>query len=67
MDTISLVVENEYGQWLLKMLPQLQVAQSKRWLFSEVKADFEMQFDDFELFWFSKSVQTLKRAGLLSL
>jgi hypothetical protein len=34
---------------------------------AELKTDFESQFENFELFWVSKPVQTLKDSGLLIL
>ena len=35
--------------------------------FAQLKADFETHFDDFELFWHSKPVKTLRAFGLLLL
>jgi len=40
---------------------------SKTYFFQEVKADFETHLDDFELFWYSKPVNTLREFGLLVL
>ena len=66
-DLLSITVEKAHGQWLLKILPKLSLRESKVTTLSELKADFESQFDDFELFWFSKPVQALRTSGLLLL
>ena len=33
----------------------------------ELKADYEKEFNDFELFWYLKPMMTLKQFGLVSL
>ncbi len=33
----------------------------------QIKSDFETQFEDFELFWFSKPILKLKAFGLIIL
>ena len=33
--------------------------------FNELKSKFELNFDDFELFWYSKPIQTLKDNGVI--
>ena len=35
--------------------------------FSDVKADFEKQDENFELFWYSKPMQMVKNVGLITL
>jgi len=32
---------------------------------AQLKADFEIDFDDFEIFWYSKPIITLKDTGIL--
>ena len=39
----------------------------KKMTFGQIKEDFEQRFEDFELFWFSKSIEIIKENGLLSL
>jgi hypothetical protein len=39
----------------------------RKMTFGQVKESFEQQFEDFELFWFSKPIEVLKKNGLLSL
>jgi len=66
-DTIQISLEKEVGEWLQAILPTLTPNQEKTTTFAQLKADFETKFDDFELFWFSKSLQTLKDFGLICL
>ncbi|ADV50745.1 Radical SAM domain protein [Cellulophaga algicola DSM 14237] len=63
--TISL--EKETGEWLYQQLEKLQVQEERLISFGALKNDFEIHFENFELFWFSKPLQTLKETGLLTL
>ena len=50
------------------MLQKLSVANAEILTFQEVKADYEAcGLEDFEMFWYSKSVQSLGNFGLLVL
>lgn len=54
------------GEWLAGILSSISVAQSKILSFQQVKADYEShELEDFELFWYSKPVNTLREYGLL--
>ena len=67
-ESIELSVEKEKGEWLLKTLDRLTVNEAENLLsFALLKADFENYFDDFELFWYSKHINILKKHGLLVL
>jgi len=55
------------GEWLLQMLERISVSKSKAYTFQELKSDFEIHLEDFELFWYSKPVNTLRDFGLLVL
>ena len=57
----------EEGKWLVKTLEEISVHTNNKTTFSQLKLDFEKQFDDFELFWFSKPVQVLRNTSLLVL
>jgi len=62
------VFEEDKALWLLKTLQKISIYKSdKKYKFSELKKDFENQFEDFELFWYSKPLQNLKELGLLTL
>ena len=61
-------VEKGKALWLDKILPTISVkAEENLGLFSFLKADFEKQFEDFELFWYSKPMNKLRENGLLVL
>jgi len=55
------------GEWLVIMLEKISVTQSKTFSFQEIKINFETSLEDFELFWYSKPVNTLREFGLLVL
>ncbi|WP_281337228.1 B12-binding domain-containing radical SAM protein [Flavobacterium eburneipallidum] len=55
------------GEWLVQMLQKISVSNSKIYSFQEIKADFETDLEDFELFWYAKPVNTLREFGLLIL
>lgn len=55
------------GEWLVQMLEKISVSKSKIYTFQGIKSDFETGLEDFELFWYSKPVKTLREFGLLVL
>lgn len=65
--SFTIQVPKPEGEWLVAMLERLSVYNTKVYKFQEVKADFEQHLEDFELFWYSKPVNTLRELGLLVL
>lgn len=65
--TYDISVNAEEGKWLLETLDKISVFAENKITFSQLKSDFEQQFDDFELFWFSKPIQVLRSTSLLVL
>jgi hypothetical protein len=55
------------GKWFASILKNISVAAPKIYTLGELKTDYEQQFENFELFWHSKSVNTLRDHGLLIL
>ncbi|MBE9576265.1 B12-binding domain-containing radical SAM protein [Flavobacterium proteolyticum] len=55
----------EEGKWLVDTLDKISVFAENKMTFSQLKSDFEQQFDDFELFWYSKPIQILRSTSLL--
>ncbi|MBP6758983.1 MAG: radical SAM protein [Flavobacterium sp.] len=55
------------GEWLVQILEKISSSNSKIYSFKEIKLDFETHLEDFELFWYSKPVNTLREFGLLVL
>jgi hypothetical protein len=66
IDTYQITTEKEKGMWLLEILEQLS-PQNKPKSFGHLKTDFEKQFKDFELFWYSKPIHVLRAHSLLVL
>lgn len=61
-ETIEISLEKEQANWFLKTIKSLS---NHPILLKDIKIDFESQFEDFELFWFSKSIISLRNSGLL--
>jgi hypothetical protein len=64
-ETYSVQMNREEGDWLVELLSKIAVSSTKMFTLQEIKSDFEIEFEDFELFWFSKIVVTLRSHGLL--
>ena len=64
-DTIEISLESAKANWLVKALDLLSVTNDKTITYAQLKTDFENVFEDFELFWYSKSIKTLREYGLL--
>ena len=65
-ETYRIKLEKEKGLWLLEILEKIR-PQKELLSFGKLKLDFETHFEDFELFWYSKSVNVLRSHGLLVL
>ena len=67
-NTLSIQVEPAKGEWLLSVLPSLDVNRPAAMTLQQLKEDYEKAgLEDFELFWDNKPVTTLFKAGLLRL
>lgn len=66
-ESFSIQTNKKEGEWLVKMLLKISVSNAKIYNFQAVKADFESLLEDFELFWYSKPIKTLREFGLLVL
>jgi hypothetical protein len=63
----DITVNANEGKWLVEMLEKVSVYSNSKMTFSQIKADFEQELEDFELFWYSKPMQTLRSSMLLVL
>lgn len=63
----DILLEKEKAIWFLNQLDTLNIENNRLPSFGELKKDFETQFEDFELFWFSKPISLLRKNGLLVL
>ena len=67
-ETFRIQVEQAQGTWLAAMLQQLSVTNADVRTYQQVKSHYEAAgLDDFELFWYGKSVKSLRVRGLLVL
>jgi hypothetical protein len=66
VDSYNITIEKDKGLWFLEMLEQL-TPQNKTQSLGHLKTNFETQFEDFELFWYSKPIHVLRSHGLLVL
>jgi hypothetical protein len=64
--SIEIQVSKEEGDWLAVILPLLSKNQTKRLTFKEVEEHYyTLNSEDFEPFWYGKSLADLKEIGLL--
>ncbi|MCB0706999.1 MAG: radical SAM protein [Saprospiraceae bacterium] len=66
-DTTIIVIEKEEGEWLLEALKKCSVWTEGTQTSTSLKTDFETHFNDFELFWYSDNIETLRSYSLLVL
>ncbi|WP_445430511.1 B12-binding domain-containing radical SAM protein [Chryseobacterium indoltheticum] len=62
---VKIDLEQEKAEWLIKVLKENTFENPKRITFQQLKTQFEENFEDFELFWFSKPMQQLKENGII--
>ncbi len=67
ISSFEIILEEEKGKWLMDTLQNSSFSKANPITIGQLKVDFEKQFEDFELFWFSKPMLTLKSAGLITL
>lgn len=60
-------LEAPIGIWLQQWLSDLEIGVPQKFTLKQLKESYEASFEDFELFWFSKAMQTLRENGLLLL
>lgn len=66
-EEFSITTDRNKGLWLVDTLEKMTPFNDKQLSFTAIKTDFETHFEDFELFWFSKPVLSLRDKGLLVL
>lgn len=66
-ESFSIQTNKAEGEWLTEMLQKVAVSNAKVYTLQEIKTDFEKLLEDFELFWYSKPVNSLREYGLLVL
>lgn len=66
-DTFEIALEEEKGNWLVEILELLSYNNENSYTFTSLKTNFETNFEDFELFWYSKLLLQLRQHGLVVL
>lgn len=66
-ESFDITTEGEKAEWLIHTLEQLKIGEEPLLTYAQIKADYETHFEDFELFWVSKPINTLREHGLLVL
>lgn len=62
---VKVEMEQEKAEWLVGILEEHSIENSKKPTAQQLKNQFEENFEDFELFWFSKPMQQLKENGVI--
>ena len=65
LETSQIRFEHLKGTWIMQMLQEMRLGKSFR--FAQLKEVYEQQFEDFDLFWFSKPMTELKDHGLIAI
>ncbi|MBC7614697.1 MAG: radical SAM protein [Pedobacter sp.] len=66
-ESFGIETNSKEGEWLVSILPKISVSSHKTHTLQEIKEDFEIEIEHFELFWYSKPINTLRKYGLLVL
>jgi hypothetical protein len=66
-ESYQIKLDKSNAEWLTKTLEAIEIHQSSMTTFSDLKQDYEKKFEDFELFWYSKSINLLRQHSLLSI
>jgi hypothetical protein len=64
-ESFQILLDKNKAEWLMLQLERLSPAQKPPITFAQLKADFEKQHEDFELFWYTKPINVLREHGLL--
>jgi hypothetical protein len=62
---VKVELEEEKAEWLMSVLQDNSIENYKKPTVQQLKNQFEENFEDFELFWFSKPMQQLKENGVI--
>lgn len=64
-ESLSISFDKQQGEWMARAIDKILIANPPMTL-AKLKANFENEWPDFELFWFSKPVEQLRQVGLLA-
>jgi hypothetical protein len=63
--TVDVSMDRENGEWFLDIFNRLSINEEEVFNLATLKESFEEQFENFELFWYSKPINILRENGLL--
>jgi hypothetical protein len=66
-NTFQIALEEDVANWLLLLLKKISVGEGTVHTLLQIKSEFETEFEDFELIWFSKPINQLRNNGLIVL
>jgi radical SAM superfamily enzyme YgiQ (UPF0313 family) len=66
-ESFTIQMNKDEGEWLVEIIKKISVSNQKTYTFQEIKTDFESHLENFELFFYSKPIKTLRDYGLLIL
>ena len=64
-DVFRITLDEDKGNWLIRLFEKFANKKDALLTIQEIKTDFEVIFEDFEIFWHSKSIKILRNNGLL--
>lgn len=64
-NVVKIDLEQEKAEWLMKIFSEYSIEGEKKVTLQQLKTKFAEQFEDFELFWFSKPLQQLRENGVI--
>ena len=62
---IKVDLDQDHADWLINIFQENTIENPKLINIQQLKVSFEQNFEDFELFWFSKPIQQLKENGVI--
>jgi hypothetical protein len=65
--SLKITMDKDKGEWFLSVLDKLSIHNKEYLSFEQLKNNFEQQHNDFELFWYSKPINTLRMQSLIVL
>ncbi|QQV04091.1 MULTISPECIES: B12-binding domain-containing radical SAM protein [Chryseobacterium] len=62
---VTIDIEQKMASWLIRIIETNSLENSHKMTLKQMKERFEEEFENFELFWFSKPIQQLKENGII--
>lgn len=62
---LKIELDRQVAAWLIDTMKHYSIEKGTQITLQQLKNDFELHFEDFEMFWFSKPVQQLKENGVV--